>query len=437
MTDRLSLADSLRRLRDGVVAPAGRGTGGPHELVQRVDETDLLRILPLAGPELPRALFGRRRLGLGTAWQRDGGDLAALDQPGPFATRWLSLRFDPEGQPSDEWAPFGRLRLWTPRLECRPGELRLRLADAADATERGACRSLLESLLARAGARERPMRGGAWRSSGPDERRRWEQRAEVALQLLEGARPMLEKIVLARRRELALRDNPSSTALLRCLAGRERGAWPWLLAWPGSGEFLGATPEWLLKRRGARLSCLSLAGTRARGASPSLDSSLGAELLASEKDLREQALVTDWLEERLGALAVGNPVRQGPELRRLATLQHLESRLEARLPRGLGMAELVRRLHPTPALCGRPRAAARAWLRGHEEDDRGLYGGLLGLLEPGRAELRVAIRGALRRDDTLRVFAGAGFVKGSDPAREWEETGLKLQALASAWGVEA
>jgi len=103
----------------------------------------------------------------------------------------------------------------------------------------------------------------------------------------------------------------------------------------------------------------------------------------------------------------------------------------------VGDGELVARLHPTPALGGSPRRAALDWLRRHEGLDRGLFGGLLGVLEPGGAELRVAIRGALLQGRNARLWAGAGLVPGSDPAREWEETEAKLGTLAAAWGAAA
>jgi isochorismate synthase EntC len=70
----------------------------------------------------------------------------------------------------------------------------------------------------------------------------------------------------------------------------------------------------------------------------------------------------------------------------------------------------------------------------HEGLDRGLSAGLIGLVGPGRSELHVALRSALLRGASARLFVGAGIVAGSDPRAEWEETQLKAQALLGALG---
>ena len=44
-------------------------------------------------------------------------------------------------------------------------------------------------------------------------------------------------------------------------------------------------------------------------------------------------------------------------------------------------------------------------------------------------EFLVAIRSVLCQPRTLHIFAGAGIVPGSDPAAEWEETGLKMRNI--------
>ena len=52
-------------------------------------------------------------------------------------------------------------------------------------------------------------------------------------------------------------------------------------------------------------------------------------------------------------------------------------------------------LHPTPAVCGRPRPAALAALSAAEPYDRGFYAGPFGWISGGAAEFSVAIRSAL------------------------------------------
>lgn len=52
-------------------------------------------------------------------------------------------------------------------------------------------------------------------------------------------------------------------------------------------------------------------------------------------------------------------------------------------------------LHPTPAVCGRPRMAAKGEIQRAEPFDRGFYAGPFGWISGGASEFAVAIRSAL------------------------------------------
>ena len=88
-------------------------------------------------------------------------------------------------------------------------------------------------------------------------------------------------------------------------------------------------------------------------------------------------------------------------------------------------------LHPTPAVCGTPREAARATVARLEGFDRGYYAGPLGHLSSDGAEFCVAIRSALVSGATVSIYAGAGLVEGSVPRHEWEETQVKMKNFTS------
>jgi len=85
---------------------------------------------------------------------------------------------------------------------------------------------------------------------------------------------------------------------------------------------------------------------------------------------------------------------------------------------------------------GAPRARALEFLREHEGLDRGWYAGAVGWLGAGRADLRVALRCVLVRNELAQIFVGAGIVAGSDPSSEWTETVVKAQVALAALGVE-
>ncbi len=97
--------------------------------------------------------------------------------------------------------------------------------------------------------------------------------------------------------------------------------------------------------------------------------------------------------------------------------------------------DMLRLLHPTSAVGGMPKAAALEFLRRHEGYDRAYYSGFLGpvnVAAPGVARLFVNLRCLQVRAHDAILYAGTGLTVDSDPAREWQETEMKLQTVAAA-----
>jgi anthranilate synthase component 1 len=68
-----------------------------------------------------------------------------------------------------------------------------------------------------------------------------------------------------------------------------------------------------------------------------------------------------------------------------------------------------------------------------EPTRRGIYAGAVGYVDfTGTLDTCIAIRTMVVRDGTIYVQAGAGIVADSDPAKEYEETRNKAQALREA-----
>jgi menaquinone-specific isochorismate synthase len=120
-------------------------------------------------------------------------------------------------------------------------------------------------------------------------------------------------------------------------------------------------------------------------------------------------------------------------LKRLSNVQHLHTPIEAPLPRGVRLLDMLGRLHPTPAVGGTPREVVVPQIAGLEAFPRGLYGGAVGWVDArGGGEFIVALRSALVDGARARLYAGAGIVKGSLPENELEETELKFRAMQDA-----
>ncbi len=119
-----------------------------------------------------------------------------------------------------------------------------------------------------------------------------------------------------------------------------------------------------------------------------------------------------------------------PSLMKLRGLQHLWTPVTGTLRPGFGLLEAIDRLHPTPAVLGFPKIAARNWLNGVEERRDGLYTGLAGWIDlDGDGEAAVVLRAAHVEGREAHLWAGAGIMAASDPDAEWAETELKMSAL--------
>ena len=95
--------------------------------------------------------------------------------------------------------------------------------------------------------------------------------------------------------------------------------------------------------------------------------------------------------------------------------------------------ELVAALHPTPAVGGVPTDAAMRWIATREQAPRGWYAAPFGWFDAqGDGRFVVALRSGLIAGDHAYVYAGAGVVRDSEPAAEYDETELKMQPVLGA-----
>ena len=198
----------------------------------------------------------------------------------------------------------------------------------------------------------------------------------------------------------------------------------------GTTSFVAATPERLVAVAGDRLHTAALAGSAPRHADPAIDAALGQGLLTSPKERSEHAVVVDAIDHALQRLGMVDHHPADPVLLRLHGIQHLHTPIDAQLPRGIGLFDVVGALHPTPAVAGHPGGRAAELRSTHEGMDRGWFASPVGWLDSsGDGEFRVALRSALITDVETTLYAGAGVVRGSDPSRELLETDVKLGAL--------
>ncbi len=187
-----------------------------------------------------------------------------------------------------------------------------------------------------------------------------------------------------------------------------------------------------LDLRAGRAVTKPIKGTAPRGRTPGEDGDLRAGLLSSAKDRAENVMITDLLRNDLGRVAVPGGVSTTAlaELRTFAHLHHLESTVEARLPPGTRLSDVLASTLPGGSITGAPKRAALGFIRRLEPVARSAYTGAAGFVRgDGKAVFNVAIRTALVSRDTVDYHAGGGIVWDSDAAREWEETLTKSREM--------
>ena len=238
-----------------------------------------------------------------------------------------------------------------------------------------------------------------------------------------------EKVVLARATDLQFNRPISAVALMAASRAVNLRCYHFCMVFDAHNAFIGSTPERLWRRRGALLRTEALAGTVAGHPDDRQAQRLGEWLLNDDKNQRENMLVVEDICQRLQHHTRTLEVLPA-QVVRLRKVQHLRRCIWTELKQ----ADDERCLHvlqPTAAVAGLPRQPAREFIDNNEPFNREWYAGSAGFLSPERSEFCVALRSARIHDDTLRLYAGAGIVSGSDPEQEWQEIENKAAGLRS------
>ena len=370
---------------------------------------------------------GDQTLAMGSAAFGSLADLLEiLDDGDPGIRVFGGCRFDAASHNSSDWADFPDEYFFVPKAEIiRSGgrtTLAVNLSD--NETDLSDVSNWLERL-GDTGAAPRP--GVLTRWDQPNFTG-WAEAVDRALQEFQSG--PLEKVVLARKSCLELTETITPFALVEILAGGAPACFHFCLQpTANSGAFLGASPELLFRREGARLESEAVAGTRPRSLDTVEDERLESQLLKMSKEQLEHRLVVDSLETTFCELCADFSQDTAPSVLKLSRVQHLRTAFSGELKDGVGDDAILRAFHPTPATCGSPCAAAARFIAVNELFDRGWYAGPVGFVSRDEAEFAVAIRSMLWLGRKTHVYAGAGIVDGSESEREWSELEDKIAGV--------
>jgi salicylate biosynthesis isochorismate synthase/menaquinone-specific isochorismate synthase len=380
---------------------------------------------------------GPRRFGEASdRWQRLRADAEfdALDgPPGSGLAAFGGFSFAPDGGASPDWRGYAPASMIVPEVSlARQAGVTWLTVNALVSPD-----DTPEDVTARVGARLGSLRlaplplldphpTGRYEVASPMPPAHYEEAVARAVQRLRSGE--FQKVVLAREVDVHAPVPHDAAAMFGLLREAFQSSYIYAVG-RGDATFIGASPELLIRRQGQRATTVALAGSARRSADPAVDDHLGEQLLRSDKDREENAIVGRRIARTLKPFSVWVTAAPEPVVVRVANIQHLAAPIRAQLAAPIDAVELAGHLHPTPAVGAEP-AEALTVIPALEGFDRGWYAGTVGWTDAsGDGEFLVALRCALLRGRVGRCYAGCGIVRDSDPAAELAETEVKLQVM--------
>ena len=377
-------------------------------------------------------------------WQQRNGDeeLAALGAVNQFSSLALASQFLREQNAAQDTRVCGlnafnpeQGSLFLPRLLWRrtAGNATLRLQLWSDRSLVEDARAALDFLQRLRPARSiRPLSVHVEHETHQPQQAEWLKLIRRATETI--ARGDFEKVVLARATDLQFTQRVNPVALMAASRALNLHCYHFCMVFDASNAFLGSTPERLWRRRGKLLRTEALAGTVASHTDDSQAQRLGEWLLNDDKNQRENMLVVEDICQRLQADTRTLDVLP-PQVLRLRKVQHLRRCIWTSLNKADDVI-CLHQLQPTAAVAGLPRDLARQFIARHEPFTREWYAGSAGYLSLQQSEFCVSLRSAKISGNVVRLYAGAGIVRGSDPEQEWQEIDNKAAGLRTLLQME-
>ncbi|MCM4171646.1 isochorismate synthase [Arenibacter sp. TNZ] len=249
----------------------------------------------------------------------------------------------------------------------------------------------------------------------------------------------INKVVLSRSIDLKTTKTPF--VLFSELLHQYAKAFCYIWFHPKIGMWLGATPEIFLETRNNQFKTMSLAGTQLHH---------GEETPKwEEKELEEQEMVTQFIHDSLKGKVTSLLVSEANSTR-AGNLWHIKTSVSGNMSTS-GLEDIIKALHPTPAVCGVPKMGAKEFILKNEGYERQFYTGFLGELNfkedvtrpssrknqenrayrtiKNRTSLYVNLRCMQILGNSVKIYVGGGITKRSVPEKEWQETKDKSSTM--------
>ncbi|KGF88414.1 chorismate-binding protein [Prochlorococcus marinus] len=240
------------------------------------------------------------------------------------------------------------------------------------------------------------------------------------IQLVE--KGILEKIVLANRIKIKFRNKFDLVEILKRLKKNHPNTCRYVWKRNSKDILFGASPEKLFSFTKPNLTLEALAGTISTNSNYK-------KLLKSTKDVKEHNYVTQYLIKCLEVSKIKNFEKSDIKVNSFGDISHLQTLIFSKVE-NICPFELLKNLHPSPAVCGYPKNAALDWINTLESFPRGNYASPMGWVDSsGNASFLLAIRGARYLEENIEFTAGSGIVSGSVLEKEIDEIKLKFESI--------
>ncbi len=340
--------------------------------------------------------------------------------------------FDLQGRQSETWKKFGRYRFTVPKFEMRTENQKNTFAYNIEITDKQDSSGIIEdlkktidSLIFDATDHHCDCNYTITNQKNTPGEKQWN---EIVTRIINDLSDQyIQKVVLARMSKLQTSTAASPIEILKRLKNKNINTYSFCFQTDNENAFIGCTPECLFKTCDKDIYSEALAGTRLKGSDSTEQNRYRKELLESRKEQLEHDYVYDDVYDCLNDLCDNVEVESRLEIVALNFLQHFCSRFKGHLKNSVTIADIIDILHPTAAVNGFPYLEAIEEIRKYETFSRGWFAGPVGWIAKDSAHFAVAIRSALIQNKEISLFAGAGIVKSSDPASEWQETENKIK----------
>lgn len=203
----------------------------------------------------------------------------------------------------------------------------------------------------------------------------------------------------------------------------------------GDRTILSLSPEMFLRKKGTHIVTKPMKGTWPREKGFWADRRARHTFQKDVKNRAENIMIVDLLRNDLGR--IGKDIR-APRLYEVTpyrTLFQMTSTVTGEIDADIRIYDLFKAIYPSGSVTGAPKIRAMEIIRDIEREDRKIYTGAIGYIQPNKDMFfNVPIRTFLLEKGRGELGIGGGIIWDSTPEGEWAEGMLKARFFTDLAG---